>query len=474
MKKSISKVAIVGRANVGKSTLFNRLVEKNKALVSKISGTTRDRNIDRVAWRDREFEVIDTGGLDIDKTIDEKIGNNIVRQANMGIKSADLILFMINIKDGLMPADQEIAKELIKQNLKKKIILVANKADSPRWRQANGDLYKLGLGEPQFISAASGSSVGDLLDLVLERLPTASAKNQIPATARENIIKIAITGRPNVGKSSILNSILGEERVMVTDVAHTTREAHDAEFEYGGQHFVIIDTAGIRKHSRIVPGSLERKSVDKSLEALRRADIILLVTEVQNKIDVQDKKITQEILEAGKSLIIIANKWDLIPDKDTATINNFTKSYRISFPYLWWAPILFISAKENLRTKKILELALEVQKSRDRVVPQEDLDKFLKSKLKKHKPSRGKGLKNPYIFKIEQVGTRPPKFLVFVNDPMILHFSYIRFLQNHLREEFDIMGTPIQIELRKQNQDNNAEKEYKSNKSKKPQNKIKK
>ncbi len=465
MKNHLLQVAIVGRANVGKSTLFNRLVEKNKALVSPISGTTRDRNIDLVAWRDRIFELIDTGGLDIDQNIPQAIAKGIVKQAQTGIADADLILFLIDAKNELLTADKNIAHDLLRLGLKNKIILVGNKADSLRLRQTNKEIFKLGLGEPIFISAANGSGVGDLLDIVLKKLPPAkkdeAAKKDLP------VIKVALTGRPNVGKSSLLNSILGEERVIVTDVPHTTRESHDTEFIYHDHRFIIVDTAGIRKHARITPKSLEKKSVDKSLSTIRQADVVILVTEAQKNIDSQDKKISQEILEAGRSVIIVANKWDLIPDKDTNTVNKFQKYYELTFPYLWWAPLIFVSAKENLRSKKILDLVLEVKKSREIQLSESQLEKFLKSKIKQHRPSRGKGLKNPYIYKIVQVGINPPRFEIHVNDVTILHFSYLRFLQNNLREQFKIIGTPIQFELKKWKSDEPIKKESWKRRSKK-------
>ncbi|MFA5047939.1 MAG: ribosome biogenesis GTPase Der [Patescibacteria group bacterium] len=447
MKNTLPRVAIVGRANVGKSTLFNRLIEKNKALVSEIAGTTRDRNIDVVKWQGNQFTLIDTGGLDIDKTIEAKIGQNIVKQAERGIKDAELILFLVDIKNGIIPTDKTLAKKLLQQNLKAKIIFVANKADSLKLRQLPKEVFSLGLGEPFMISAANGSGTGDLLDLIIGRLPLQS-KNIGDQDATPTI-KLALVGRPNVGKSSILNSILGEERVMVTDIPHTTREAHDTEFDYKDHRFVIIDTAGIRKQNKIKKGTLEKKSIGKSLEAIGEADVVVLVTEVQKSIDVQDKKITQQILERGKSVIIVANKWDLVASKDTNTINDYVKYYQGSFPYLWWAPLIFVSAKENLRTKKILDLILDIKKSRELEISDSQLERFLKSKIKQHRPSRGQGLKNPFIYDIKQVKTNPPRFIITVNDPKILHFSYIRFLQNNLRETFKIIGTPIQIEVKK-------------------------
>lgn len=448
MSKQLPKIAIVGRANVGKSTLFNRLIEKNKALTSSIAGTTRDRNIGVVSWRNMKFSLIDTGGLDIDSTIPDPIGQGIVKQAKQAIAAADLIIFMIDLNEGATPVDRDLAKDLIKDNLKDKMLFVGNKAETARMKKFDSSIYKLGLGEPMMISASSGSGCGDLLDEIIERLPNKKMKGSGEDISRADI-KIALLGRPNVGKSSLLNSILGEERVIVSDIPHTTREAHDTEFIYKDKKFLIVDTAGIRKKSRIEGGSLEKRSVDKSLDALRDCDIAVLVTEVDKKIDSQDKKITQAILESGKSVIIAANKWDLIPDKETNTIKEFTGYYLSSFPYLWWAPVIFISAKENLRTHKLLDLALDIKKSRETTIADSQLDKFLKQKIKQHKPSRGKGLKNPYIYEITQSSINPPRFIIYVNDPMVLHFSYIRFLQNNLREKFNIIGTPIQIELRK-------------------------
>lgn len=449
MKTNLPQVAIVGRANVGKSTLFNRLIEKNKAIVSKIAGTTRDRNIDQVQWQGKEFILVDTGGLDIDKKQATEIETNIVKQAKLAIKQADLVLFLVDIKTGLLPTDKELAKDIIKSNWKTRTILVGNKADSPRLRQSYGELFKLGLGEPQMISANNGSGCGDLLDLIVDNLP--KKKKVKTKVIDKPLIKATIVGRPNAGKSTLLNSILGEERVIVTDIAHTTREAHDVVFEYKDHDFILIDTAGLRKRGKVIPGSLEKKSVDKSLQAIKEADVVLFVTETQKNITSQDKKITQAILESSKSVIIIANKWDLIPDKDTNTINEYKRYYYNHFDYLWWAPIIFISAKEDQRTKKILDLVLEIKKARETKISSKQLEIFLKNKIKKHKPARGKGLKNPYIYKIEQTGINPPRFEIYVNDPAIIHFSYLRYLQNNLRNWFNIIGTPIQIETKKWN-----------------------
>lgn len=452
MPKALPKVAIIGRANVGKSTLFNRLIEQDKALVSSISGTTRDRNVGIVSWRGKKFELTDTGGLDIDEKIPEPISQGIVKQAQQAMIDADLVLFVIDLIDGATPVDRDLAKKLIAGGFKEKTIFVGNKAETAKLKKYDGSIYRLGLGEPMAISASSGSGTGDLLDEILEKLPNKKLKSGEADIAKPDI-KIALLGRPNVGKSSLLNSILGEDRVIVSDIAHTTREAHDTEFSYKDKKFLIIDTAGIRRKSKIERGTLEKRSVGKSLDALDDCDVAVLITECNKKIDAQDKKITQAILESGKSVIIAANKWDLIGDKETNTIKDYENFYRKSFPYLWWAPLIFISAKENLRTHKLLNLAIEIKSAREIKIADSQLDKFLKQKIKQHKPSRGKGLKNPYIYEITQSSTNPPRFVIYVNDPTVLHFSYIRFLQNNLREKFKIIGTPIQVELRKWKED---------------------
>jgi GTP-binding protein len=449
MKTKFPQVVMVGRANVGKSTMFNRLIEKNKAIVSDVAGTTRDRNIDKVFWQGQNFMLIDTGGLDINPKKADEIEANIIKQSKKALADADLVLFLVDVKAGVLSTDKALAKEIVKSNMKDRTLLVGNKADSIKWHEASPELYKLNLGEPHMTSAASGSGCGDLLDEIVGRLP--NKKLNIKVKEDHTKIKVAIVGKPNVGKSSILNSILGEERVIVTDIAHTTRESHDMEFSYKDHDFVLIDTAGIIRKSRAGARTLSRKSIEKSFDAIKEADVVIFVTEAQKKIDALDKKVTQEILENSKSVIIVANKWDLIPDKDTNTINKYIDYYYLQFPYMWWAPIIFTSAKEDNRTKKILDMIIDIEKSKNIKLNSSQLHRFLKTQIKKHKPARGKGNKNPYIYTIEQVRTNPPRFLIYVNDPLILHFSYIRYLQNNIRKAFNILGTPIQIETKQWN-----------------------
>jgi len=297
MKSSLPQIVIIGRANVGKSTLFNRLIEKDKAIVSGVAGTTRDRNVDKVEWQGKEFIIIDTGGLDIEEKKADKIEKNIIKQSKKAIENADLILFVIDTKAGLMPDDKKLAKEIIKDNKKDQTFLVANKADSIRWHQTTGELYSLNLGEPYPVSAITGSGCGDLLDTITKQLPKRKTKKK----EDKKEIKVAIVGKPNVGKSSIINSILGEERVIVTDIAHTTRESHDIEFSYKDHSFILIDTAGIIRKSKAGGRTLDRKSIEKSFDSIKEADVVVFVTEAQKKIDSLDKKVTQEILDSSKS-----------------------------------------------------------------------------------------------------------------------------------------------------------------------------
>jgi len=440
-----TQVAIVGRANVGKSMLFNRLIERDKAIVSPIAGTTRDRNIDTVRWRGRIFTLVDTGGLDIQSKGATVIEQGIVTQAEKAINKAQIILFVIDVKAGVLPDDKKLAKSLLSRNLKSKIILVGNKADSIAWHQPSPEMYRLGLGVPSMTSAASGAGSGDLLDEMIERFSlTKNEKDEI--VEEQSAIKLAIVGKPNVGKSSLMNAILGEERVIVSDIPYTTRESHDEYFFYHDQPFILVDTAGLRRNSRVKPRSLEQASVRQTEMAVKRADVVMLITDSSLRLDVQDKKISQLILDSGKPLLLIANKWDKIPDKDTNTVNKFKDYYDGQFPYLWWSPLVFVSAHEGLRAHKLLDQVIAIHQAGAKKISDKQLELFLKKKIKQHRPSRGMGLKNPYIYTIEQTGIYPPRFKIEVNDPKIIHFSYLRFLQNGLREQFGLIGTPIQIE----------------------------
>jgi len=441
MTKS-AKVAIIGRANVGKSTLFNCLTEKNQAITSNIPGTTRDRNYAPVGWRDFVFELVDTGGLDI--VHDKAFEQDVIKQATFALNEADLILFMVDAKNGLMPQDKPVASLLKKS--RKQILLVANKVDGARIRQQLADFYRLGLGEPIPVSALSGAGTGDLLDEVVKNLKIKSTSAVMPQST--NVIRVTIIGKPNVGKSSIINSILGEERVITSPAPYTTRDSQSVEFSYQEQDYLLIDTAGIRKRNKI-KNKLERFSVKQSLISIKRAEVVLLVTDVTEALGRQDKILSEAILESEKSVIIIANKWDLVPDKDENTINKYLKYYQTFFPYLTFAPIVFTSATSGQRVKKILEVAKEVYDERFREIDENALDKFIKKIIKLHLPSKGKGTKKPKIHGLKQLKTNPPIFELVKDYKSDLHISYIRFIENKLREKFGFLGTPVIIKVRK-------------------------
>ncbi|MBU1130659.1 ribosome biogenesis GTPase Der [Patescibacteria group bacterium] len=471
--KQIKKITLIGRANVGKSTLFNTLIEQKKAIVSDVAGTTRDRNYACLSWRGFEFELIDTGGIDIVHPKD--IEKDILQQANFAQNQADLILFLVDVKEGLMPQDKEIAKLLKKSG--KSLILVANKADSNRLKNSVADFYKLNIGDPAAISAISGAGTGDLLDRVVDRLQAKTKKtindtqyqpkadrpplgsssgreltDTIPssaeATAGRHDIRIAIIGKPNSGKSTLVNSILGEERMITSPQPYTTRDAQNINLKYKGSDYVLIDTAGIRKKAK-VKNKLEKFSVIQALESIKNADVTLLMTDVSEPLGKQDKTLSDEIIKTDSSIILVANKWDKEKNKDSNTINKFIKYYQAFFPYLRYAPIIFISALEKQRVKKVLDLAKEVYDERFREITDNALDKFLKKIIKKQPPSRGKGNKHPKLYQLKQLGTDPPRFEIIKDYKSDLHESYVRFIENQLREKFGFLGTPVIIKVRK-------------------------
>lgn len=423
------KVALVGRMNVGKSTLFNKLSGTSRALISPIPGTTRDLNYVRITWRGKIFEVIDMGGLDMERKTD--IESNILKMADKAIKKADLILLMVDGKNELTPPDREFAKFLKKS--KKQTLLVINKIDNPHLRrQVSPDFYKLGLGDPLIISALNGVGTGDLLDEVVKKIKVKHGESELMPDLRLSII-----GKTNVGKSSILNAIIGEERVIVTPIPHTTREPQDILIYYKGKNFLLVDTAGLRKRGKMAD-RLEEASAAKTLEVIKDSDVSLFITDVSQPLSVQDQKIADLALQNHNGVIIVANKWDLIENKTENTFQKFIEYYQNYFPFLWWAPIVFVSAKEKQRMHKLLEIALDAQKERQRIVDQADLDKFIKNLTKKTKFR---------INQLSQINTNPPKFLFKVNYKQALPQSYLKFIEKRLRQEFGFNGTPIIIKL---------------------------
>lgn len=443
---NLYKVAIVGRVNVGKSTLFNRLISDQKAITSHVAGTTRDRNYAICSWKDLDFYLVDTGGLE--RQSDDDIDEQIIEQAKMAILEADLLLFVVDGKTGIMPADIELAKQFKKNN--KPIILAANKSDNNKIRQNLAEFYKLNLDKPWPVSATNGVGTGDLLDEIVKALKKEKKKKRKKeADDNQKNIKVAIVGKPNVGKSSIVNALLGEKRVIVSATAHTTRDSQDIEFNFSGNKITLIDTAGMRRASKKSSDPFEKQSVDQSVASIQRADIVILVTDVTEKLTWQDKHLIEEANRAGTGLIILANKWDLIPNKTVDTVKEFENYYQRFFPFIKWVPIIFSSAPKKIRIQKILDYIISIYKEKNKTINDNALDKLLKSIVKRHKPSRGKGTKHPYIYSLKQLHTNPPTFAIKINFKADLHDSYLRFIENNLRYKFDFTGTPINIRVLK-------------------------
>ncbi|PKM88365.1 ribosome biogenesis GTPase Der [Candidatus Falkowbacteria bacterium HGW-Falkowbacteria-2] len=443
-------VAICGRTNVGKSTLFNRLVEKRQALVSDIEGTTRDANFGVVHWNGKLFRLVDTAGLLDARIIGKKqektedIDELAQQQALNYLNQAELLLFVVDGKAGLMPEDRQLAKAL-RNNPKyqKKTILIANKIDSGKQRTEAAAFNRLGLGEPITVSAQTGGGTGDMLEAVIGRIK--SVKDVSGAVDPISEARLCIVGKPNVGKSSLLNSLLGYDRAIVSDKPHTTRESQDTELDYNGKLIRIIDTAGISRHGHKGKG-LEKEGIAQSLMSLQRADIALLVLDISEGLTHQDAKMVEEIVDRHKSLIIIANKWDLIEEKNP---KKWEESILGKLPFASWAPIVFVSAKTGSKVNKILDLALEVAEGRKTEVSPTQLKKFLSRVVKIHLPAKGKGLKAPHIFEIEQKRSNPPVFAIRIGSRDNLHFSYVRFLENRLREQYNFTGTPVRLRVTK-------------------------
>jgi GTP-binding protein len=445
-------VVIFGRANVGKSTLFNRLIEKDEALISKIAGTTRDANQAKTNWRGYSFLLVDTGGIIQLKYLVEKkqptddIEAKVQKQARDYLSRADLILFLVDTRTGLLPDDKQIALFFKKNNLTTKTILVANKADNPGLRKETAEFNRLGLGEPLPISAANGSGTGDLLDKIISFLPAKTKTEE-----KKETIKIGIIGQPNVGKSSLLNAILGEEKVIVSPTPHTTREPQNTELVYQNKNIILIDTAGISKKGQASARAknkqqrLEKLSIAKSLKILKQANIALLVIDITRRLTRQDARLVEEILAHKSSLIIVANKWDLITEKKEKKFKQYIYSI---LPFVRWAPIIFVSAKTGKKVKKILDLILEIANQRKQTISDKTLAKFLKDLVKRHPPTGRRG-RHPYIYEIKQIDANQPIFVVRLRPGDNLNESYRRFIENYLREKFNFLGTPLVVYIEK-------------------------
>ena len=430
-------VAIVGRPNVGKSTLFNRLVGSRKAIVEDIPGVTRDRLYDNSDWDGREFIIIDTGGIRFDEG--DVFTREIKLQAELAVEEADVIVLVVDAQGGVNYEDEQVANLLRKS--KKPVILAANKVENFDRQLDYYEFYKLGLGEPIPVSAMHGRNINELLDAVVARFAPASEYAE-----DTDAIKIAIVGRPNVGKSSLVNALLGEERVIVSDVPGTTRDAIDTPFEYEGTKYILIDTAGIRKKSRIKEAT-ERYSVIRTLKSVERADVVVTMLDATEGVIEQDQRIAGYVHEQGKASIIVVNKWDLI-EKDGQTMNRFDEKIREELKFLAYCPILYISALTKQRIFKILELVDFVSGQHNRRIKTGELNQVINEAMLLN-PLPGGGGKKIKIYYTTQVQTAPPQFVFFANYPEKVHFSYLRYLDNVLRKNFGFEGTPIRLTVRK-------------------------
>lgn len=428
-------VAIVGRPNVGKSTFINRLVGSREAIVDDMPGVTRDRLYFDATWLDKTFTVIDTGG--IVPGDDDEIMLSIFEQAQIACDEADVIIFIVDAKEGVTPVDEDIANQL--RRTKKKVFLAVNKIDTPDQQNLIYEFHSLSLGEPYPISGMHGTGdVGDLLDKVTALLP------HVDEIEEDNTIRLAVIGKPNAGKSSLINSVLNKQRVIVSDVAGTTRDSIDTEFELDGQKFVLVDTAGLRKKSKVESTSIERYSVVRAIKAIRNANIALLIVDANEGITDQDKKIAELAIKAGRGLIIVVNKWDVFEDKDEKSADKYKKDLQELVPFLKFAPILFISAKTGLRVPKIFPTAVEVYHECKKQISTSILNRIILEAFALNPPTseKGKRLKAYYS---TQIINSPPSFVIFVNNPDMLKESYRRYLEKKLREAFGFFGTPIRV-----------------------------
>ncbi|MGG7185523.1 ribosome biogenesis GTPase Der [Clostridium butyricum] len=429
-------VAMVGRPNVGKSTLFNRLAGKRISIVQDTPGVTRDRVYAEAEWLTHTFTMIDTGGIEPERN--DIIVQQMRRQANIAIETADVIVFIVDGKEGLTAADHEVATMLRKS--KKPVVLVVNKVDSLKEEDNAWEFYNLGIGDPITISASQGLGLGDMLDRVVENFDSSIYEQD-----EDEYIRIAMIGKPNVGKSSLINKLLGEDRVIVSEVAGTTRDAIDSELETEEGKFILIDTAGLRRKSK-VKEEIERYSVVRTYVAIERSDVCILMIDAQEGITEQDEKIIGYAHEMRKAIMIIVNKWDLV-EKDDKTLDNFKRDLQGKLKFINYAEYLFISALTGQRTHKVLQMARKCYDNYNKRVSTGILnDVISKAVLMKEPPVVG--LKRMKIYYATQVATRPPKFVFFVNDSEARHFSYERYIENQLRDSFDFKGTGIQIEYR--------------------------
>lgn len=465
MNKHKPVIALVGRPNVGKSTLFNRLTGQQTAIVEDIPGTTRDRIYGECDWNGVAFIVIDTGGLEAPTDLaaarlrqpdalplaenSAQFIAHIQNQAQVALAEAEVIVLVVDGAEGLTAADEEVAEVL--RMTHKPVLIAVNKAESPQRRLDAVEFWNLGLGEPVPISAYHGEGVGDLLDLLVELLPASPV--DFGEGDEDDVLGIAIVGRPNVGKSSLLNRLIGEERAIVSNIPGTTRDPIDTELTFHGQKIVLIDTAGIRRRGKVEQG-IEKYSVLRSLRSIDRADVALLLIDAVDGVTAQDTHVAGYILEKHKGVVVLVNKWDAL-EKDTHTMNEYAKTVRNELKFMDYVPVLYISALTGQRVHQIIPTALEVAEARTLRISTSDFNQLLRTAYDRSPPT-SKGGRRLRIYYGSQVGVRPPTFVIFVNNVELLHFSYERYLENRIREQYPFTGTPIRLFFRDHTRDDNS------------------
>lgn len=435
-------VAIIGKPNVGKSTFFNYLAGSRISIVQDTPGVTRDRVYADTNWRGRNFTLIDTGGIEPES--EDIILSQMREQANLAINMADVIIFLTDVRQGVTAADREIALMLKKSG--KPIVLVCNKADNfEKDRQEIYEFYNLGIGDPFPISATNALGIGDVLDEIYEKFPPKQEGED-----EEDVIKVAVIGKPNVGKSSLINKILGQNRAIVSNIAGTTRDAIDTPFENENGKYILIDTAGVRKKSKVTE-SIEKFSIMRTLLAIERADVCLMLIDAQEGVTDQDAKIAGEAHEAGKGIIIVVNKWDAV-EKENGTLEKYQKTIYEKLSYLSYAPVIFISAKTGQRVQKLFQMINEVAEENSKRIGTSVLNQVINEAIAIVQPPTDKGKRLKILYGT-QASTKPPTFVIFVNNKELFHFSYERYLVNQIRKEFGLKGTPVRIIVREKGEE---------------------
>jgi GTP-binding protein len=437
-------VAIVGRPNVGKSSLFNRIVGERRAIVEDVPGVTRDRIYAEAEWCGKRFAIIDTGG--IDAYSDDIMFEQMREQAQIAMDMASVIVFLVDGREGLTSSDREVADLL--RLTRKPVVLVVNKMDGGKQQADYFDFYELGFGEPLPVSAANMTGLGDALDVIVEGLGNAGE-----ADDEDETIKLAIIGKPNVGKSSFINAVIGENRVIVTEIAGTTRDSIDTPFEYDGENYVLIDTAGMRRRAKVTDG-VERYSVVRAIGAIERSDVCLVMIDATEGVTEQDKKIAGLAHESRKGVVLAINKWDLI-EKDTMTMEVYRKKIRAELPFLGYAPDIFISVKDGQRLRKVFEIVSAVAANCSMRIPTAPLNSLIRDAVAMKQPPSDKG-KHLKIYYVSQVGVKPPLFSFKINKRDLMHFSYARYLENRIRDVYGFAGTPISFVFREKGEDDES------------------